>query len=138
MVFELPYRFRIPDILFYEEVAESHGHLLSLGLEIGELSSVTMMQASELINRYRRPSRNDCFALALAMQEACPLLTGDAALRTAAFTEGVEVKGTIWLVEQMVNFNLIDKQQAVSAYQLMKTAGRRLPWTDAFKRLEEK
>ncbi len=65
------------------------------------LSSETMTHAGELISRHRRVSRNDCFALALAHQEECPLLTGDKALRIAADSESIPVKGTLWLVNLM-------------------------------------
>lgn len=34
--------------------------------------------------------------------ETCPLLTGDAALRQTAESEQVEVKGTVWLIEELV------------------------------------
>jgi predicted nucleic acid-binding protein len=39
-----------------------------------------MMYAMQLTGTYTQASRNDCFALALAKQEQCPLLTGDMAL----------------------------------------------------------
>lgn len=31
--FQLPYEFRVLDILFYEELEAQHGHLLDLGLQ---------------------------------------------------------------------------------------------------------
>jgi predicted nucleic acid-binding protein len=127
-LFKLPYEFCIPDILFEEELAEHHQHFIEDGLELRELQSETMRYAMELIPKYIKTSRNDCFALALATQEKCPLLTGDKALRNAAESESVMVKGTIWLVESMVRHKLIDFVQARNAYSRMKEAGRRLPW----------
>jgi predicted nucleic acid-binding protein len=56
------------------------------------------------------------------------LLTGDRALRNAAETESVMVRGTLWLVELMVRQELISIEQARAAYQRMQEAGRRLPW----------
>ncbi len=32
VMFSLPWQFAVPDILFVEELAERHGHLLQLGL----------------------------------------------------------------------------------------------------------
>ena len=66
---QLPYDFRVPDILFSEELEAQHAHLSALGLQIGELASQALVDASELIWRYGELSRNDCFALALARQE---------------------------------------------------------------------
>jgi len=128
LMFYLPYQFAIPDILFVEELEEEHEHLLEKGLKLSSLSGETMVYAMELIPRYTKASRNDCFALALAAQEQCTLLTGDRALRDAAETETVMVRGTLWLVELMVRQGLINIEQAREAYQRMKDAGRRLPW----------
>ncbi len=135
--FRLPYQFKVSDILFYEELEEQHSHLLDLGLQLGELTSQSMQDAAELIQRYSGPSRNDCFALALARQEQCPLLTGDQTLRKAAEKEAVIVKGTVWVVEQMVIHQIINKPQAKTAYERMKTSGRRLPWRLAWQQLED-
>jgi predicted nucleic acid-binding protein len=68
------------------------------------------------------------FALALAEHEQCPLLTGDAALRSAAEAERVEVKGTVWLVTEMVRKQCITATVARVAYKTMQEQGRRLPW----------
>lgn len=137
LMFKLPYRFSIPDILFFEELEEEHQHLLDLGLNLRELSSETILYAMELIPRYAQASRNDCFALALAAKERCPLLTGDKALRKAAESESVMVRGTLWLVEMMVKQQLISTNQARKAYRRMEAAGRRLPWPVAEAILQE-
>lgn len=135
VLFQLPYRFGVPDILFYEELESQHAHLLGMGLIVNELTSDSMLYALELSGRVNGPSRNDCFALALARQEQCPLLSGDRALRNLASQEAVIVMGTIWLVEQMIHQNIITIQQAQDAYELMKANGRRLPWERAMQGL---
>ncbi len=78
--FELPYEFRVPDILYFEELEAQHSYLLDFGLTLGELGEQGMRTAFAYTQQYGAPSRNDCFALALAKQKACPLLTGDKAL----------------------------------------------------------
>ena len=80
----------------------NHAHWRDLGLIVQSLPAEGVARVQALSQKYKRPSRNDLFALALAEQAQCPLLTGDAALRSAAETERVEVKGTIWLVTEMV------------------------------------
>lgn len=81
--------------------------------------------------RYPRPSRNDLFALMLAAEERCPLLTGDKDLKEAAHAENLEVHGTLWLVNEMVRTKKISVAVAQRAYHRMKIRGRRLPWDDA-------
>ncbi|MGG4760607.1 DUF3368 domain-containing protein [Klebsiella pneumoniae] len=104
---------------------------------LGELSSETLTYALGLAENASGPSRNDCFALCLAKQEQCPLLTGDKALRELAQSEGIEVKGTLWIVEEMLHHGLITPSMAREAYNRMRDAGRRLPWDIAFRRLDE-
>ena len=140
-MFQLPCQFSIPDILFEEELDEQHQYFITLGLKLDELSEATMLYGMELTQKYTNPSRNDCFALALARQENCPLLTGDKALREAAEAEAISVKGTIWLVGLMIRQDLVTTDQARAAYQRMKDARRRLPWGTAeamLKELEDK
>jgi len=135
--FRLPFQFSVPDMLFEEEMDQQHGYLIDLGLELRELSSESMFRGMGFIQQYTNPSRNDCFALALAKQENCPLLTGDKALRHAAEAEAVTVRGTLWIVEQLIRQELISTDQARSAYERMKQAGRRLPWQLAETKLIE-
>lgn len=137
LLFHLPYRFTVPDLLFYDELAEHHAYLLEQGLCLGEMTPDTLRYVSELVMHVQGPSRYDCFALALAKQENCPLLTGDKALRMAAQAERVEVRGTLWLVEEMVRHAVIDRAAAHRAYSLMRASGRRLPWDIAFQRLSD-
>lgn len=130
-MFSLGYQFAVPDILFEEELRGQHEHLLSLGLQTRVLSPDALYHMQQLAAVHRRPSRNDLFALALAAAEHCPLLTGDAALRKAAQQEGIEVKGSIWLLEQMLRQERISFAVARAALRKMRTKGRRLPWADA-------
>ncbi len=136
-MFLLPYQFLTPDILFYEELEGQHDYLLNVGLQVSDLSGETMLYAQEVIERHSKPSRHDCFALALAHQEKCSLLTGDRDLKKAANIEGIDVKGTIWIVSQIARNGLITVEQASQAYQKMKKIGRRLPWDIAEKELIE-
>ena len=64
----------------------------------------------------------------LAEQEKCPLLTGDVALRSAAEAEHIEVKGTMWLVTEMLRQQCINHTKARGAFDRMRQGGRRLPW----------
>ncbi len=71
---------------------------------------------------------NDLLALSLAKYENCRLLTGDKGLRELAKTYFVDVHGTIWLVEQMIEHQKINIEVAQAAFQKMKNSGSRLPW----------
>lgn len=118
----------VPDLLFYQELAERHGYLLHSGLELKELDPLQIARLMELVRKYPRPGRIDLATLVLAEAQGCPLLTGDASLRAAAAIENVEVHGTLWLVEQLVTRGGLSVTGAIAAYAELRSAGRRLPW----------
>lgn len=127
-IFRLPYKIAVLDVLFDSELAEQHSHLLQAGLKIKSLTAEFVKRAETLTDKYPQPSTMDRLALALALQEKCPLLTGDKGLRLAAKSEGVEVHGTLWVVEALLNANIIEPEEARTSFDSMKARGRRLPW----------
>lgn len=139
-LFQLPMRFGIPDILYYEEIEPGTPGLDALGLQIMEVCSAFVEYAQQLPTRYnhllpaksgRKPDHNDYLALALATQESCTLLTGDANLRIVAGKENVDVMGTIGLLRAMIEYRCVSVDAAREAIDRMKTCGRRLPWLEA-------
>jgi hypothetical protein len=136
-MFQLPHDFGVPDILFAEELAEHHPELPGLGLCVLELGAQAVRDAEALLARHgtKGVSRIDVFALALARQERCRLLTGDRRLRDAAAAEQTEVLGTLWLVEQLVVSGVVDGPRAGAAYDAMRANGRRLPWAEISRQL---
>ena len=51
-MFELPYQFAVPDILYYEELAEEHDNLLEYGLIMKTLSSKSIRYVDEILYQY--------------------------------------------------------------------------------------
>ena len=127
-MFSLEYQFAVPDVLFYEELEEQHNYMLEMGLSAKVLDEEMVKRVADLAAKYPRPGRNDLFALVLAEKEICPLLTGDKDLKVAAESENIEVRGTLWLVSEMVRAGKISVHVARGAYQRMRARGRRLPW----------
>lgn len=143
MLFQLPMQFGIPDLLYYEEIEPGSPGLEEMGLQVMEVSGEFVKYAALLPSQYNptlpakngaKPSHNDY--LALAKQESCTLLTGDANLRIVASKESVTVMGTIGLLCAMVENQLLTVDDALNALHKMKEGKRRLPWLQAEKRLE--
>jgi predicted nucleic acid-binding protein len=130
-MFDLPYTFAVPDVLYIEELEEHHGELPAYGLQIKTLGAERVDYAVALQAQNIKTNANDLFALALAKQEDCPLLTGDGALRDLAAIEQVEIRGTIWIIEQMLQEGILSPDQAKEAFSVMKDSYRRLPWKEA-------
>ena len=129
LMFELDYDFATSDILYDEELGDCEHDLLGLGLILLEVSGDFMIEASAIKARHgNKPSMNDYIVLALAMQELSPLLTGDRPLREIAIQHGIEVKGTLWLVQQMYEQGIMTKMEVEVSFEKMKAAGSWLPW----------
>ena len=126
----LPEKFATPNVLYAEELAHHHSELPLLGLVVLDVREEFMNEAYRLGGIYRKPGFNDLLALALAKQENCPLLTGDGKLREAADAEQVEVRGTLWVVEKLLENKIIDYKEAKEAYKKMKDDERWLPWPE--------
>ncbi|MBV1788454.1 PIN domain-containing protein [Marinobacterium sp. D7] len=103
LMFQLPFQFKVSDLLYHDELSDQHAHLPGLGLVISELTADGMLDAFRMTQTYAGPSRYDCFSLALAKQENCPLLTGDGDLRQAAAQEAVIVMGTLGLWSNLLS-----------------------------------
>ena len=134
-LFMLDYEFGTPDVLYEKELKVQHPEILSAGLKVIELEPKSVDYANTVFQAgsNNRISLHDCLALSLAKQESCVLLTGDARLRQYAESEGIEVKGTLWLMQQFFDNGLVIANRAEQAYELMRQDGSRLP-VDEIKR----
>ena len=132
LIFELQEDFAVPDVLYEQELSARHSDLLDLGLSVLPIHEEYMQEAERLAGIYRHPSHIDLLALALAKQEGCPLLTGDARLREAAKCERVDVRGTLWIMQWLHDEQMLDVHDVERAYRRMLSGRRRLP-TEAIK-----
>jgi predicted nucleic acid-binding protein len=137
MMFRLPETFAVPNILFQEELVNHYPDLPVYGLQVLNINGTYMNEAYQLRKVYKGPSQNDLFALVLAKQEKCPLITGDRRLRKAAKNEGLDIRGTVWIVKRLLEEKLITVARAKDAFEEMKQAGSRLPWDEVEAMLNE-
>ncbi len=129
-LFQLPHEIVVPDVLYEQELAEQHADLLELGLRKQSLNEAQVAESYSLQARYKGPSAMDLLSLTLAKSLQCPLVTGDRRLREAAESEGLQLLGTLSLMEHLFIAGILDLPGVESAYQEMIAAGRRLPKRD--------
>jgi hypothetical protein len=134
---DLPHSVAVPDALFHDELVDQHHDLLELGLELRTVSGPNVARAVGWQDDYPDASRNDLLALSLAEQLDGILVTGDQALRRAARSEDVEVHGTIWIGDRLLDYDVVDESQLREAYRQMYAGYRRLPWSVINERLRE-
>lgn len=131
-LFQLPYQFAMPDVLYEEEIEDGSPYLIGMGLQTLVVESEYVEYAMSLGQHYGdEPGFNDRLALALAKQESCPLLTGDRNLRMLASQENAEIRGTLWLLSEVIEFGLLSHEETQQALVRMRERGRRLPWEEA-------
>jgi len=72
-----------------------------------------------------------------SMKLNCPLLTGDRKLRSEAENQGVEVHGTIWVIERLVEKNLINLARGVHLLETLKQVNSSLPFDEIDKLIKK-
>lgn len=87
--------------------------LLSNGLVPVELTIEEFLLAEQYEAQYRRLSKYDRIALAIARCRGIFLLTGDQALRQAAVKENVRVMGTIGILDRLRDEKRIEKEEYI-------------------------
>lgn len=78
----------------------------------------------------------DQSVLFLAIERKAVLLTGDRRLRIAAGKHGVEVRGLLWILDELVARAALPPALAALRLQSMRDSGARLPPEDCDKRLK--
>lgn len=140
--FKLPNVYLMNQDAIADELLSPKGmreELLNLGLQPTELSEKEFYYALKIAEMYSKLSVYDCSALAIAKQRSLVLMTGDAALRKAALSEGVSVIGTIGLLDSLYENKKISSYEYRECILLfIKVNGRevRLPMAELQKRLD--
>ncbi|MEX2523724.1 MAG: PIN domain-containing protein [Gammaproteobacteria bacterium] len=129
-MFQLPYEYAVPDLLFEQELNYQRDYLLDKGLQLLELQDKAISRMLELGQYYKGVSHIDLSALALAEQEHVSLLTGDRKLRQVCDRVNIEVHGTVWIIGKMLECEVITVTDAENSYNGMEEAGSFLPWDE--------
>lgn len=141
---ELPYNLGVSDALLYgidndepELIIPNSEQVLNAGFQVYSLNSSEIIEVFELNTKYARPSLNDIFGLVVAKKNNAILLTSDGGLRKSALKENVEVRGILWILDEMINNKVIDKRTAVKSLNKIRAEGSYLPENECDKRLEK-
>ena len=140
--FALPFRFKVPDLLFRNELANRKdnpgfgNHLIGLGLEVVELEGDEVERAVLIGRMNRSLSLPDSFALALATSRRWTLLTGDGLLRSLAQCQKVTCHGVLWVLDQIHREGTTSSAELVSGLLAIRDHPKcRLPRYEIERRL---
>lgn len=141
--FRLPFTYLMNQDAITDELLSPRGmreELLRLGLQPTEMTEDEFYYALTMAKTHPRLSGYDCSALAIAKYRRLVLMTGDAALRKAALSEGVSVVGTIGLLDKLFEDEKITSDEYRECLLLLiKVNGRevRLPMAELQNRLNK-
>lgn len=126
-VFSLPYRFVTTDFAFDELKQPRGADLQQLGLLVQGFSGAETQAIYRLCDALRNTSLADMSCFYLAADRGWTLLTGDKAVRQACQQQGVEVHGTLWLLDALFEHHLVGGAALCYALQSMLAQGARFP-----------
>ncbi len=124
-----------------DEVKEENSDLLFKAISANQVFIPTLdfddlQQIQNYFNRYAPLSVADCSCLHMAEKIPAILLTGEKQLRNIAHTAySLEVHGTLWILDHMIEENIITYRQAHAKLTLLIQINPRLPKAEIEKRL---
>ena len=134
-VFQLPFRFFVPDFAIPELVHPRWETLEVLGLEAQELIGEQVVELVQLRHAYKNLSIVDLAAFLLTKTLGGTLLTGDRRLVELANSTGLAAHGVLWLLDELIYFQALASTQAAAALVRMLDFGARLPVEECKERL---
>lgn len=130
------------DFIYNEILQSDQKHEFEIFVRSGKLKILDVDETEqEIISTmeltYTNRSIADKTALFKAVQMRCMLLTCDDKLKKEANKHELEVHGSIWVIDQLAEKEIIDKQRVVKVIEALKITNAWLPVEELDKRLNK-
>lgn len=131
-LFLLPIEIHTTDMVIFEIKREGQSGIMIDLINKGYLSVKTytseeMLQFFQAGHRKYNLSLADYSVLTYSKENSYILLTCDGNLRKVALSEGVEVHGSIYIINMMVEYNIISTLEGAEVLDTLKNINQRLP-----------
>ncbi|WP_292257222.1 hypothetical protein [Marinospirillum sp.] len=126
-VFALPYQFVTTDFVWRELRKPPGQQLTDLGLQVEGMNGDEIVTLFQLRQTLGNSSLADVSCYFLAKARNWTLLTNDGALRKSGHQAQLEVRGVLWILDELESHQLLTSQQLAEALDSMLEAGARLP-----------
>lgn len=134
-VFQLPHQFVTTDFVWRELRKPPGHHLKDLGLAVEALSGNETMELFNLRQTLNNSSLADVSCYFVARERGWTLLTNDGALRKSGRRASLDVRGVLWILDELEQRQVLSPNDLFTALTAMLTAGARLPEDECKKRL---
>ncbi|MBB3061086.1 type II toxin-antitoxin system VapC family toxin [Microbulbifer rhizosphaerae] len=136
LVLQLPFEFVTTDFVHHELRQPPGADLVNLGLQVVELSGQEVTGLYALRGKLGNSSLADVSCYYVADKQGWTLLTGDGALRKSGKAANLDVRGTLWLIDQLFERKLLDGRHLAESLQAILDCGARLPDAECETRIE--
>lgn len=136
-VFRLPHHFVTTDFVWRELRQPPGTKLKELGLAIEVIDGQGVQTLFQLRRSLNNSSLADVSCYLVAREKGWTLLTGDGALRKSGQRANLEVRGTLWLLDELERHQIKTGQELAEALEQMLNMGARLPMADCRLRLNK-
>lgn len=127
VVLQLKYNAIIPDVILSELKNPPGDELEALGYGSLSLTGEDVAEIPILQGKYPKLSAKDAFALKCSIKVSGILVAGDHDLRIAATAENVQVHGVLWILDELLDSNLLGEREAKTALEQILSNKARLP-----------
>lgn len=134
-VFALPHQFVTTEFVWRELRKPPGRQLTDLGLGIVPMSGEEVQALFGLRQTLNNSSLADVSCFFVARKRGWTLLTGDGALRKSGQRDALEVRGVLWILDELERCQILPKDALADALEAMLTVGARLPKTECQQRL---
>jgi predicted nucleic acid-binding protein len=130
--FALDWEIHTTDFVYNEIIQEEQKEVFEVFERSRQLTVLNFSLDEEIEVREFKTNRvmrsiPDKTVLWKSMQLGALLLTCDEKLRKEAVDQGIEVHGSIWVIEQLVEMKIINKHRGIRLLENLKLTNNRLP-----------
>ena len=135
--FELPYQFVTSEFAYFELHKPPGQALEERGLAVQGFAPEELQVLFELKKERHNPSLADVSCYLIARENGWLLVTGDKKLRVAGQGQKLEVRGVLWILDELFRLDVVRGPDLAAALQAMLDRGARLPDTECNQRIKK-
>ena len=132
---ELNFEMHTTDFVFAELETAQQQALKSEKLIIINPTETDLFAISDLTNENNGLSFEDCSVWYFAQKMDGVLITGDGNLRKKAKAAGIDVKGIIFIIDEIKSQNILTTETCIAKMQALHRLNDRLPKNEIIKRI---